>query len=59
MKKAMDLVHEQKIDLKRLITHRFSLYEIDRAFNLTEVLQRIKVSNKFILSSIYCFCRLW
>ena len=34
MKKAMDLVHEQKIDLKRLITHRFSLYEIDKAFNL-------------------------
>ena len=23
MKKAMDLVHEQKIDLKRLVTHRF------------------------------------
>lgn len=36
MKKAMDLVHEQKIDLRRLITHRFSLDEIDKAFNATE-----------------------
>ena len=36
MKKAMALVHEQKIDLKRLITHRFSLDEIDKAFNATE-----------------------
>lgn len=36
MKKAMDLVHEQKIDLKRLVTHRFSLDEIDKAFNATE-----------------------
>lgn len=35
MKKAMDLVHEQKIDLRRLITHRFSLDEIDKAFNAT------------------------
>jgi Zn-dependent alcohol dehydrogenase len=32
----MDLVHEQKIDLKRLVTHRFSLDEIDKAFNVTE-----------------------
>jgi L-iditol 2-dehydrogenase len=36
MKKAMDLVHQQKIDLRRLITHRFSLDEIDKAFNATE-----------------------
>jgi L-iditol 2-dehydrogenase len=36
MKKAMDLVHEQKIDLRRLITHRFSLDEIGKAFNATE-----------------------
>jgi L-iditol 2-dehydrogenase len=36
MKKAMDLVHQQKIDLRRLITHRFSLDEIDKAFNETE-----------------------
>ncbi|HEY7778555.1 MAG TPA: zinc-binding dehydrogenase, partial [Nitrososphaeraceae archaeon] len=36
MKKAMNLVHEQKIDLKRLITHRFALDEIDRAFTATE-----------------------
>lgn len=36
MKMAMDLVHEQKIDLRRLITHRFSLDEIDKAFNATE-----------------------
>ncbi|HZA71185.1 MAG TPA: alcohol dehydrogenase catalytic domain-containing protein [Nitrososphaeraceae archaeon] len=36
MKKAMDLVHGQKIDLKRLVTHRFSLDEIDKAFNVTE-----------------------
>ncbi len=36
MKKAMDLVHEQKVDLRRLITHRFSLDEIDKAFNATE-----------------------
>ena len=36
MKKAMDLVHKQKIDLRRLITHRFSLDEIDKAFNATE-----------------------
>lgn len=36
MKKAMNLVHEQKIDLRRLITHRFSLDEIDKAFNATE-----------------------
>lgn len=36
MKKAMNLVHEQRIDLKRLITHRFALDEIDRAFSATE-----------------------
>jgi L-iditol 2-dehydrogenase len=36
MKKAMDLVHEQKINLSRLITHRFSLDEIDKAFRITE-----------------------
>jgi L-iditol 2-dehydrogenase len=36
MKKAMDLVHEQKIDLRRLITHRFSLDEIDKAFDATD-----------------------
>jgi L-iditol 2-dehydrogenase len=36
MKKAMDLVHEQKIDLRRLVTHRFSLDEIDKAFSATE-----------------------
>ena len=36
MKKAMNLVHEQKIDLKRLITHRFALDEIDKAFAATE-----------------------
>jgi L-iditol 2-dehydrogenase len=36
MKKAMDLVHEQKINLRRLITHRFSLDEIDKAFRITE-----------------------
>lgn len=48
MKKAMDLVHEQKIDLKRLITHRFSLYEIDKAFNLTEACNGLRsVINSF------------
>ena len=36
MKKAVDLVHEKKINLRRLITHRFSLDEIDKAFNATE-----------------------
>ncbi len=36
MKEAMDLVHQQKIDLRRLITHRFSLDELDKAFNATE-----------------------
>jgi L-iditol 2-dehydrogenase len=36
MKKAMDLVHQQKINLRRLITHRFSLDEIDKAFMITE-----------------------
>ncbi|HEX2306292.1 MAG TPA: alcohol dehydrogenase catalytic domain-containing protein [Nitrososphaeraceae archaeon] len=36
MKKAMDLVHEQKINLRRLITHRFPLDEIDKAFSVTE-----------------------
>ena len=36
MKNAMDLVHEQKINLRRLVTHRFSLDEIDKAFNITE-----------------------
>ncbi len=36
MKKAMDLVHQEKIDLRRLITHRFSLDELGKAFNATE-----------------------
>ena len=36
MKKAVDLVHNQKINLRRLETHRFSLDEIDKAFNITE-----------------------
>jgi len=36
MKKAMRLVHEQKINLRRLITHRFSLDEIDKAFSTSE-----------------------
>jgi len=36
MKNAMDLVHEQKINLRRLITHRFSLDEINKAFVITE-----------------------
>jgi len=48
MKKAMDLVHEQKIDLKRLITHRFSLDEIDKAFNVTETYNGLRsVINSF------------
>ena len=37
MKNAMNLVHEKKINLKRLVTHRFSLDEITRAFYVTEV----------------------
>ena len=36
MKKAVDLVHDQKINLRRLVTHRFSLDEIDKAFSITE-----------------------
>ena len=36
MKIAMDLVHEQKIHLRRLVTHRFSLDEIGKAFSITE-----------------------
>lgn len=36
MKKAVDLVHNQKINLRRLVTHRFSLDEIDKAFSITE-----------------------
>jgi L-iditol 2-dehydrogenase len=36
MKNAMDLVHEQKINLRRLVTHTFSLDEIDKAFSITE-----------------------
>jgi L-iditol 2-dehydrogenase len=36
MKKAVDLVHDQKINLRRLVTHRFSLDEIDKAFGITE-----------------------
>ncbi len=36
MKKAVDLVHDQKINLRRLVTHRFSLDEIDNAFGITE-----------------------
>lgn len=36
MKKAVDLVNDQKINLRRLVTHRFSLDEIDKAFGITE-----------------------
>ena len=36
MNKAMDLVDEQKINLRRLVSHRFSLDEIDKAFMITE-----------------------
>jgi L-iditol 2-dehydrogenase len=36
MNKALDLVHEQKINLRRLVTHRFSLDEIDKAFSISE-----------------------
>jgi Zn-dependent alcohol dehydrogenase len=36
MNKAMDLVDEQKINLRRLVSHRFSLDEIDKAFNISE-----------------------
>jgi L-iditol 2-dehydrogenase len=48
LKKAMDLVHEQKIDLKRLITHRFSLDEIDKAFDATAAYNGLRsVINSF------------
>jgi Zn-dependent alcohol dehydrogenase len=36
MNKALDLVDEQKINLRRLVTHRFSLDEIDKAFSISE-----------------------
>jgi L-iditol 2-dehydrogenase len=48
MKRATDLVHEKKIDLKRLITHRFSIDEIDKAFYVTEVYDGLRsVINSF------------
>lgn len=48
MKRATDLVHEKKIDLKRLITHRFSIDEIDKAFYVTEVYNGLRsVINSF------------
>lgn len=48
MKRATDLVHEKKIDLKRLITHRFSIDEIDKAFYITEVYDGLRsVINSF------------
>ena len=48
MKRATDLVHEKKIDLKRLITHRFSIDEIDNAFYVTEVYDGLRsVINSF------------
>ena|ERR1051325_6191246 len=48
MKRATDLVHEKKIDLKRLVTHRFSIDEIDKAFYVTEVYDGLRsVINSF------------
>jgi len=48
MKRATELVHEKKIDLKRLITHRFSIDEIDKAFYVTEVYDGLRsVINAF------------
>ena len=48
MKRATEMVHEKKIDLKRLITHRFSIDEIDKAFYVTEVYDGLRsVINSF------------
>ena len=42
MKKAVDLVNNQKINLRRLVTHRFSLDEIEKAFSITEDYQGLR-----------------
>jgi L-iditol 2-dehydrogenase len=48
MKKAVDLVNNQKINLRRLVTHRFSLDEIEKAFSITEDYQGLRsVINSF------------